>query len=102
MPDAGPTVGLTTVAMIAGDGYFNGTFGGHDVSATDVLLMYTYAGAATLDGFVDASDYGYIDNYFQFPGTSGYSNGDFNYDGVIDASDYGIIDNAYQLQGPPL
>jgi hypothetical protein len=58
MPDAGPTVGLTTVGMMAGDGYFNGTFGGHDVAATDVLLMYTYAGDATLDGLVDASDYG--------------------------------------------
>ena len=44
-------------------------------------------------------DYGVIDNYFQFPGTTGYANGDFNYDGIIDAGDYGIIDNTYQLQG---
>jgi hypothetical protein len=54
------------------------------------------------DGVIDASDYGIIDNFFQFPGTTGYANGDFNYDGIIDAADYGYIDNAYQLQGTPL
>jgi hypothetical protein len=40
-----------------------------------------------------------IDNYVQFPGTSGYVNGDFNYDGVVDGADYGLIDNSLQLQG---
>ena len=49
-----------------------------------------------------AGDYGVIDNSVQFPGASGYFNGDFNFDGVIDAADYGIIDNTIQLQGPPL
>jgi hypothetical protein len=51
---------------------------------------------------VDATEYGYIDNYYQFPATTGNSNGDFNFDGVIDASDYGYIDNSFQLQGDPL
>jgi hypothetical protein len=83
-------------------GYDGRTFGGVAVSAGDILVMYTYAGDVNLDGLVDASDYGIIDNYFQFPGTSGYVNGDFNFDGVIDASDYGLIDNAFQLQGPPI
>jgi len=55
-----------------------------------------------LDGLVDAADYGVIDNWVQFPGTSGYANGDINYDGVIDAGDYGIIDNTIQLQGAPI
>jgi hypothetical protein len=36
---------------------------------------------------------------FQFPGASGYVNGDFNFDGVIDAGDYGLIDNSFQTQG---
>jgi hypothetical protein len=57
------------------------------------IAVYTYAGDVNFDGLVDASDYGIIDNYYQFPGTTGYANGDFNYDGVIDAGDYGIIDN---------
>ena len=67
----------------------------------DVLLMYTYAGDLNLDGLIDGADYGVIDNYVQFPGTSGYSNGDINCDGMIDGADYGLIDNAIQLQGAP-
>jgi hypothetical protein len=75
---------------------------GHPVDATTVIVKYTYVGDADLNGFIDAADYGIIDNWIQFPGTSGYANGDFNYDGVIDAADYGYIDNSIQLQGPPL
>jgi hypothetical protein len=75
---------------------------GHTVDATTLLIKYTYDGDADLNGVVDAGDYGYIDNYIQFPGSSGYFNGDFNYDGIIDAADYGIIDNSIQLQGSPL
>jgi len=67
-----------------------------------VLVKYTYAGDLNLDGLIDGADYGIIDNYVQFPGTSGYWNGDFNYDGVIDGADYGVIDNSIQLQGEPL
>jgi len=76
-----------------------GVWDGHTVDATTVIVKYTYAGDANLDGLVDAADYGMIDNYYQFPGTSGYANGDFNFDGVIDAGDYGYIDNSFQLQG---
>jgi hypothetical protein len=72
------------------------------VTGSTTIAMYTYAGDVNFDGLVDASDYGIIDNYFQFPGTTGYANGDFNYDGVIDAGDYGIIDNTFQLQGAPI
>jgi hypothetical protein len=95
--------GLTGLAIATADaaGHAGGTFGGVSVDGDDVLVMYTYAGDANLDGLVDASDYGNIDNWVQFPGTDGYANGDFNYDGVIDASDYGIIDNSIQLQGAP-
>jgi hypothetical protein len=104
MPDAGPAVGLTTLAIATADEtfYAGGTFGGLPVASGDVLVMYTYAGDLNLDGLVDAQDYGIIDNWVQFPGTSGYANGDINYDGVIDAADYGIIDNTIQLQGPPI
>jgi hypothetical protein len=104
MPDAGPLIGTTTLAISTADEtfYAGGTFGGVPVNSGDVLIMYTYAGDLNLDGLVDAQDYGIIDNWVQFPGTSGYANGDFNYDGVIDASDYGIIDNTIQLQGPPI
>ena len=55
-----------------------------------------------MNGYIDAADYGSIDNWVQFPGTDGYANGDFNFDGVIDAADCGIIDNTIQLGGPSL
>jgi hypothetical protein len=104
MPDAGPTIGTTTlgISTAAASQHAGHTFGGVSVIGSDVLIMYTYAGDLNLDGFVDAQDYGIIDNFVQFPGTSGYANGDINYDGVIDAVDYGIIDNTIQLQGPPI
>jgi hypothetical protein len=75
---------------------------GQTVDATSVLVMYTYDGDTNLDGLIDVADYGSIDNWIQFPGTTGYTNGDFNLDGVIDVADYGVIDNTIQLQGPPI
>ena len=72
------------------------------VASGDLLVMYTYTGDLDLNGTIDGADYGIIDNYVQFPGTSGYANGDFNYDGIIDGADYGLIDNAIQLQGAPI
>jgi T5SS/PEP-CTERM-associated repeat protein len=104
MPAAGPLIGTTTLAIstAAASQHAGGTFGGVSVAGSDVLVMYTYAGDLNLDGLVDAQDYGIIDNWVQFPGTSGYANGDINFDGVIDAGDYGIIDNTIQMQGPPI
>jgi hypothetical protein len=108
MPDAGPAVGTTTIGVSDGASILflgpteTGTFAGQTVTGASTLAVYTYAGDVNFDGLVDASDYGIIDNYFQFPGTTGYANGDFNYDGVIDAGDYGIIDNTFQLQGAPI
>jgi autotransporter-associated beta strand protein len=103
MPDAGPTKALTTLAIGNAEDtfYAGGTFGGVPVTSGDVLVMYTYAGDLNLDGLIDGADYGVIDNWVQFPGSSGYANGDINYDGVIDGADYGVIDNAVQLQGAP-
>jgi hypothetical protein len=107
-PDAGPTVGTTTIGVASASTILfiaptaTGTWAGQEVSGTTALAMYTYAGDLNFDGRVDAQDYGIIDNWVQFPGTSGYANGDINYDGVIDAADYGIIDNTIQLQGAPI
>ena len=69
------------------------------LTATDVLVKYTYYGDANLDGTVDASDYSRIDSGFVTPGATGWFNGDFNGDGVIDGSDYTLIDNAFNTQG---
>jgi autotransporter-associated beta strand protein len=108
MPAAGPLVGTNTIGVSDGASVLflgpteTGTFAGQTVTGATAIAVYTYAGDVNFDGLVDASDYGIIDNYFQFPGTDGYMNGDFNYDGVIDAGDYGIIDNTFQLQGAPI
>jgi hypothetical protein len=75
---------------------------GQTVDATTVIVKYTYAGDANLDGVIDAGDYGVLDNFAQIAGANGYYNGDFNYDGVIDAGDYGVIDNNIQAQGARL
>jgi len=105
---AGASAGLMTLATADGAALLGlapgetALWDGQTVDATTVIVKYTYAGDLNLDGLVDAADYGVIDNYFQFPGTTGYANGDFNFDGIIDAADYGVIDNAFQLQGAPL
>ena len=74
------------------------TFEGQTVSNTDVLVKYTFAGDANLDGTVNGSDYTLIDNGFN-SGMSGWRNGDFNYDGSINGDDYMLIDNAFNTEG---
>ncbi len=73
---------------------------GQTVSGTDVLVMYTYAGDANLDGKIDVADYARLD--FNLPlHSAGWFNGDFNYDGKIDVLDYGIIDMNVRAQDAP-
>ena len=73
------------------------TFDGQSISATDVLVKYTYYGDANLDGVVNAADYARIDAGYVMHLT-GWQNGDFNYDGVVDGSDYTLVDNAFNQQ----
>jgi hypothetical protein len=89
--EAGANYGLSPNETVA--------VAGQTVDSTSVVIKYTYAGDANLDGVIDGGDYGVIDNFVQVPGANGYFNGDFNYDGVIDGGDYGIIDNNIQAQG---
>jgi autotransporter-associated beta strand protein len=76
-------------------------FDGIAPSPSDILIKYTYQGDANLDGKVDGTDYGAIDNGAD-TGLTGWRNGDFNYDGAINSLDYTLIDNAYNLQGGQL
>ena len=106
--NAGPLSGTTTIGVATAEQVLffgpseTGVFAGQTVTGSSVIAMYTYAGDVNLDGVVDGADYGTLDNWIQFPGTSGYANGDVNYDGAIDGADYGVLDNTIQLQGPPL
>ena len=42
------------------------SFRGQAITATDVLVGYTYAGDANLSGFIDGDDYFRIDKGFNF------------------------------------
>jgi hypothetical protein len=80
--------------------------GGVSVPADSVVVKYTYAGDADLNGVIDASDYAVIDWYATFGVTGaetvGWMTGDFNLDGVLDASDYALIDWAATFQSDTL
>ena len=76
---------------------------GQAVDSTSVLVKFTYAGDANLDGTINIDDYGRIDSSVSQSGTVfGWFNGDFNYDGKIDIDDYGIIDGNVSEQGQPI
>lgn len=70
------------------------SFDGIAVDGTAVLVKYTYAGDATLDGKVDISDLYQLASAFN---SSGYwTSGDFNYDGAIDATDLSLLSLNWQ------
>ncbi len=92
------TLGVATAAQA---GRAGGTFGGVSVSGTDVLVMYTYAGDANLDGTINPDDYALISFNDSNPNARGYYNGDFNYDGDINADDFALIDFNFNAQGAP-
>jgi hypothetical protein len=74
---------------------------GQTVDASAVLVKFTYAGDATLDGKLNVDDYGRIDSSINLP-IRGWFNGDFNLDGKVNVDDYGIIDSNIGIQGPPI
>jgi hypothetical protein len=98
------TLGVAAAGDIFGiSGSQTATFDGQTVSANDVLIKFTYAGDANLDGKVNIDDYGRIDaNVGQSGTVFGWYNGDFNFDGKINIDDYGLIDSVIGSQGPVL
>jgi hypothetical protein len=106
-PDA--AAGLTALAVASASDVLDiasietAAWSGQVVSGSSVLVRYTYAGDATLDGKINIADYGQIDFHVGNSGSVfGWFNGDFNYDGKINIDDYGIIDFNVVAQGPPL
>jgi hypothetical protein len=92
-------LGYARVSAVFGAG--GGVFAGRSVSPNAVLVKFTYAGDANLDGKIDIADYGLVD-YNASLGTTGWFNGDFNDDGKVDVLDYGIIDFNVGIQGATL
>jgi hypothetical protein len=63
-------------------------FDGQSVSASGVLVRYTYSGDANLDGVVNALDFNAVATNFGGSANSFWFQGDFNYDGVVDTQDF--------------
>jgi hypothetical protein len=97
-------LGIATAGQLDGlTGAQTAIWNGQTVSASDVLVKYTYAGDANLDGKVNIDDYGRIDaNVGQSGSVFGWYSGDFNFDGKINIDDYGLIDSVIGSQGPVL
>jgi hypothetical protein len=75
------------------------TFAGHSVDASSVLIKYTYAGDADLDGDADGVDIGtWATNFTGELGGTGsmvWTQGDWDYDGDVDGVDAGLWAQAF-------
>jgi hypothetical protein len=62
------------------------SFNRQGVTATSILLEYTWLGDANLDGVVDATDLAMMSS----TGNT-WTSGDFNYDGKVNSDDYALF-----------
>jgi hypothetical protein len=77
------------------------TFGGLSVDTSSVLVKYTYAGDANLDGQVDITDLGNLATAWQT--NAPWTGGDFDYSGLVDITDLGMLATNWQAGvGAPL
>jgi hypothetical protein len=60
-----------------------------------VLVKFTYAGDANLDGQVDIGDLGLLSGKWQQSGQDWFG-GDFTYDGTVDIADLGLLASTWQ------
>ena len=67
---------------------------GETVNGSTVLVKYTYAGDANLNGVINGDDYFLIDSGF-IARAKAYAAGDFDYSGIVNADDYFLIDSNY-------
>jgi hypothetical protein len=102
-PNFRTTLGVATADQVSRVGQ---SFGGQTALTGDVLVMYTYAGDANLNGMIDGDDFFRIDSGYatrnEVSPLLGWVNGDFDYSGRIDADDYFLIDSAYSFHGSPI
>jgi arabinogalactan endo-1,4-beta-galactosidase len=78
------------------------SFAGHSVDPTSLLIGYTSAGDANLDGLVDIKDLFALASHYNTSGNV-WTGGDFNYDGTVDAVDLGLLARNWQagVGAPP-
>jgi autotransporter-associated beta strand protein len=65
------------------------------LTSADVLVKYTYAGDANLDGKVDIGDLGLLAGAWQQSGKAWFD-GDFTYNGTVDIGDLGLLAGNWQ------
>jgi ELWxxDGT repeat protein len=65
------------------------------LTSSDVLVKFTYAGDANLDGQVDIGDLGLLAGAWQQSGKDWFG-GDFTYDGTVDIGDLGLLAGNWQ------
>ncbi len=91
---SGATNTLTGLAAIYNSngegGALYSTFDGVAVSASSVLVKFTWIGDTNGDGIVNGAD---LSNLLagMAGGLTGYENGDLNYDGVVDSTDLSLL-----------
>jgi hypothetical protein len=69
---------------------FPALFVGQGVDSSSVLIRYTLAGDANLDGIVDTIDFNLLAENFS-EGSKSWTDGDFNYDGNVDTTDFNLL-----------
>jgi hypothetical protein len=75
-------------------------FGGESVDSTSLLLRYTLAGDANLDGSVNFTDLVAMSQNYDEPGTFYWWQGDFNHDGTVNFSDQVLLSQNYNTSLP--
>jgi hypothetical protein len=65
-----------------------------DRASSGILIKFTFAGDANLDGQVDVTDLGALATDWQTNNV--WTGGDFNYDGFVDVTDLGILATNWQ------
>jgi autotransporter-associated beta strand protein len=80
-----------------------GTFAGHSLDGTDVIVAYALSGDANLDGQVNTMDFTALASHFN-SGTQLWTSGDFNFDGKVNALDFNAIATNFgaTFTSPPL
>jgi hypothetical protein len=70
------------------------SFRGESIDSSSLLIGFTYAGDADLDGDVDVADLGSLASGWQTNGV--WTGGDFDYSGFIDVADLGMLASNWQ------
>jgi hypothetical protein len=92
----------TALGIVESSDINTGTFSsfrGQTVDLTSVLVRYTAAGDANIDGTVDLTDFTLLASNFN--GTSKrWYNGDFDYNGTVDLTDFTILASNFNYTLP--